>query len=85
VIGEEIGAPAGDSDRLALQDAQRYPLRTLLINSRSPYHFFLSVFTGLQILFFLLDVARHFLQAYLPGTSHSFGLSSKQPKVLSST
>jgi hypothetical protein len=47
-------------------------------------YFFLSAFsafTGLQSFFFLSDVAWHFLQAYLPGTSHSFGLSSRQLTV----
>jgi hypothetical protein len=42
-------------------------------------HFFFSFFTGLQIFFFLSDVARHLVHAYLPGRSHSFGLSSRQP------
>jgi hypothetical protein len=40
-------------------------------------HFFLSSLTGLQSFFFLSQVARQFLQPYLPGTSHSFGLSSR--------
>ncbi len=59
---------------------------TKIVQTRSEaaVYFFFSLFTGLQSFFFLSDVARHFLHAYFPGASHSFGLSSRQPKMHSS-
>ncbi len=44
---------------------------------RAAAYFFL-IFAGLQIFFFLSDVAPHDLHRNLPGRSHSFGLSSRQ-------
>jgi hypothetical protein len=57
--------------------------RIVQTGSEGAAYFFFSDFTGLQSFFFLSAVARHFLHAYFPGTSHSFGLSSRQPKTLS--
>src|SRR5690349_18926476 len=44
-----------------------------------PSYFFLSFFSGLQSFFFESEVAPHDLHLNLPGRSHSFGLSSRQP------